>query len=298
MLKSSKGFTIIELSVAIVIIGIMTSIIYINYYNEESSYQATLTKAKAFEVSIPISLATNFVSEWKFDGQTSVESAATTDDVKDTWGGNNGTPSGPTVKGGSDCVSGKCLSYDGNDYIYFGSDSSLTFSDEASWTAEYWIFPTKANWNTLSCPVNSTGKPRIIAPHYTTAVYFLNANGSYKSIWNILVASKWQHIVYTCNGTTITRDMDIYVNGVKKGTIAAGNSQMGFNYLGIGTNSTYNFQGKIDNVRLYNNTLSASQVRGQYYAGLNELLASGGITKEEYQQRLAEANNTLAQNEQ
>lgn len=42
----------------------------------------------------------------------------------------------------------------------------------------------------------------------------------------------------------------------------------------------------MDDVRIYNVAMSTSQIKEQYYSGLNSLLASGNINKEEYKQRL------------
>jgi hypothetical protein len=45
------------------------------------------------------------------------------------------------------------------------------------------------------------------------------------------------------------------------------------------------FTGSIDDVRMYKAAVPTSQIQEQYYAGLNKLLANGGITKEEYIER-------------
>ena len=48
------------------------------------------------------------------------------------------------------------------------------------------------------------------------------------------------------------------------------------------------FSGLIDDVRIYNAAISTSQIKEQYYSGLNSLLAKGGITDKEYQERMIE----------
>ncbi|MDD5639352.1 MAG: prepilin-type N-terminal cleavage/methylation domain-containing protein [Candidatus Pacebacteria bacterium] len=287
-----QSFTLIELLVVIAIVGILAGVIIIS--TSSAIEKANIAKLQVFSNSIRDTLGPSMVSEWNFDNITGTIDSQLADgtSVADSWGTNNGLAYGPTLKDGSNCVSGKCLSYDegepkGN-YIYFGNNSSLTFSSGASWTVEYWIFPTEGMFNTLSSPVNSTDYPLTIAPHWDTAVYFRDATGAYLSVFNIITTNKWQHLVYTCNGTT--KGIDIYVNGIKKGTITANSSQMGFNYLGVHNTGGYNFQGKIDTVRLYSNVISAFEVKQQYYAGLNELLKNRGITQNEYSQRIAKLN--------
>jgi len=51
------------------------------------------------------------------------------------------------------------------------------------------------------------------------------------------------------------------------------------------SSATY-LKGRIDEVRLYNAVLSSAQIKQQYVAGLNSLLAKGSISKEEYEQGL------------
>jgi hypothetical protein len=43
-----------------------------------------------------------------------------------------------------------------------------------------------------------------------------------------------------------------------------------------------------DDVRIYNAVIPISQIKEQYYAGLNKLLANGAITKDEYLLRAKE----------
>lgn len=53
-------------------------------------------------------------------------------------------------------------------------------------------------------------------------------------------------------------------------------------------NWTYDgyFDGLIDDVRMYDATLSSSQIKQNYIVGLNSLLAKGNILREEYNQRI------------
>jgi hypothetical protein len=55
--------------------------------------------------------------------------------------------------------------------------------------------------------------------------------------------------------------------------------------------------GFIDEVRVCNAVWTASIIRNQYLAGLNQLLANNQITQQEYQQRLADLDSTCAARE-
>jgi len=50
--------------------------------------------------------------------------------------------------------------------------------------------------------------------------------------------------------------------------------------------STRFFSGLIDDVRIYNAAIPISQIKEQYYEGLNNLLVTGGINKEEYIEKI------------
>ena len=88
--------------------------------------------------------------------------------------------------------------------------------------------------------------------HYS----FLYSN---KNSWN---AGEWYHITCTWDGTTQT----IYVNGLPDNSRSQG-YQGGWGDFYIGgtpTNSTYTFDGVIDDVRKYNRALSAEEVEELY----------------------------------
>ena len=67
------------------------------------------------------------------------------------------------------------------------------------------------------------------------------------------------------------------------GAINGGNATT----IGAGAGGGYHrFTGLIDTVRYYSDVLPNAQIKQQYYAGLNNLLASGSISIKEYQSRL------------
>jgi len=61
---------------------------------------------------------------------------------------------------------------------------------------------------------------------------------------------------------------------------------IGIEDIGIYPSGYGQFKGLIDDVRIYNTALSTSQIKQEYIAGLNSLLANNNISKEEYDQRL------------
>ncbi len=74
----------------------------------------------------------------------------------------------------------------------------------------------------------------------------------------------WRHVVWTSDGST----SKLYVDGVLDNTVVqARAAQSGTAYIGYDNSNNEYFPGYIDEVRVYNTTLSASDVRALYQAG-------------------------------
>ena len=116
-------------------------------------------------------------------------------------------------------------------------------------------------------------------------------NGSIRTsaISNVIIPQigTWYHVLGTyANGVGY-----IYINGVSGTPQTLLNGDLGTNDLNltIGKASyvdVFYWNGLIDDVRFYNAALSTSQIKQEYIAGLNSLLANNNISKEEYDQRI------------
>jgi PKD repeat protein len=183
--------------------------------------------------------------------------------VNDVSGkGNHGTISGAvwTTSGRY----GKALQFD-------GSDDMVTVNDAASldltggMTLEAWVYPTTtpSKWRII-----------IMKEQPGDAVYYLAANSSsnrpatgvYISGERILyggsrlAANTWTHLAATYDGQT----QRLYVNGSQVSQRAqTGQIRVSSSPLRIGGNSIWGeyFQGRIDEVRIYNRALSASEIQ-------------------------------------
>jgi hypothetical protein len=96
---------------------------------------------------------------------------------------------------------------------------------------------------------------------------------------------------YLCGSFIHSGELAIYLDGVKKNkkttTIAAIGPVKSTNCL-IGRYNSYYLNGYLDDIRFYRKSIPLSQIKEQYYAGLNKLLANGGITRDEYAERIIE----------
>jgi prepilin-type N-terminal cleavage/methylation domain-containing protein len=286
-----QAFTLIELLVVIAIIGILSGLIVVSMSGVTD--KANLAKAQVFSNSLRNSLMTNTIGEWKFDdgaGQTAT----------DSWGGvNNGTLGSAVGTDTNDptwvtsgCLYSNCLSFDGiNDYVNCGNNSSL--NSLGSITISAWI-----NTNSLTTQQTIWGSGVYRLSFGST----LGGGGNVKTVgftetsvavWTLtadnVLTNGWTHVVYSKNGPGATSS--IYLNG-KKQTLAANSS---FTLANSGSTSLGAFNGGIpmnglmDEVRLYNVAVPTSQIQEQYYTGLNDLFINGGISREEYAQKIGEA---------
>jgi len=284
----SKSFTLIELLVVIVIIGILTGVIMIS--TSSSIDKANIAKSKVFAESVRNNLLLNLMSEWTFDGPTSIGLTATNNDVKDLWGSKNGTISGnPIVRGESDCVSGKCLEFDGvDDYVTFShpavgaspvlftisgwiksKNTSSRFLTPQSYGTDHYLYFTTSRIGIELCETNDTNERGHESP-----------SGS-------VPLNQWTHFEIVVDDAN--NNIRMYVNGDLRTNVTDANPIANWDsnwVLGQRGNSTNYFKGLMDCLQVYNAALSSSQIKQNYIAGLESLLAKGSISKEDYNQKV------------
>jgi len=294
MNKKNKSFTLIELLIVIVIIGILAGVIMIS--TSSSIDKANIAKIKVFEESITNNLAANMISRWPLDEITGVAAPYKT---PDTWGNNTGTLVGadglPQLRPASECVTDGCFKFDGvDDYIHH---SSITFSSTESWTTSHWLnwqgygtnpayvfyMGTGNTCNGLLLRNNSDNK---FCLRNADCVYVCFPSDSSNAYYN----KGWFYLTWVADSSG---KLSLYVNGKFLQTIT-GNTATTFEQIGNGYNVSggYLLKGLIDDVRIYNAALSSSQIKQNYITGLNSMFANGNISKEDYNKRI----NSLAYN--
>jgi len=110
-----------------------------------------------------------------------------------------------------------------------------------------------------------------------------------------VVLAQWTFIAFTRNSSD---KIDLYVNngGAKRAfSDAAQTGDFIIKRLGSDEGSNY-MDGRLNEIRVYDRALSSFQIRNLYLVGLDNLLASGAINKNEYSQRIADLNLNYAEN--
>ncbi|MBI2624578.1 LamG domain-containing protein [Candidatus Parcubacteria bacterium] len=225
------------------------------------------------------------VGYWTFDGP---DVNFTTNIASDRSGsGNNGaitnmsTSTAPAIG-----KLGQALSFDGSDdYVNAGTNSSLNVT--TGWTASFWfkanaihdtnnyIFSRRdsADGSGYSCYINNTNdRLRCLVYDGTTVV-------GDDDTTTTIVPGRWYHGAATYNGSNTLR---VYINGVQEATetatVSLPTETVSF-LIGIYNSlaAEYDFNGLIDEVRIYNRALTAQEVKQLYLAGAAHVNTSQNI---------------------
>ncbi len=185
--------------------------------------------------------------------------------------GNTGTNSGSAYTQEGYYKGGRY--FDGaGDYISAGGDASIIGNLNESITVSLWtkpvsVYPT--NFGTLIGSEEQAGKGYFVGyrPLSNTIYWYLEGPGAHLSVCSVN-NNEWNHILTTYDVNGGTNNQLIYVNGIQcanwteTGPIAfTGISQI---RIGGANGNTYHSKGFIDNVRLYNTSLNATQVKELY----------------------------------
>ncbi len=204
------------------------------------------------------------VSYWKFDDGQGVTAYDSTSNK------NNATLSGttkPTWQQESQCISGKCLYFDGASSAVTASDSKFA-SGANPFSVSLWVKPTvfaSGNYGTpFAYGTSGTNNALIIAENGAAGDGSLKI-GRYGN--DILTTNSklnlnyWNHVELTYTGSVLTA----YINGVNAGSISTTlTTVLGGAYIGYAMGNVQYFQGYIDEVKYYRYARSLGQVLADY----------------------------------
>jgi hypothetical protein len=214
----------------------------------------------------------NLVSYWTFyEGSGTI--------AHDSVGSNNGTVTGAAWF--NDPCYGICLNFDGSDdYVDCGNGASLTMGT-SQWTAAAWFkISDRTQYKGILSTWNGGGTSdsyRIVVYDASTVggardkVSFVIYDGSARysvTSTTTVTDDKWHYVV----GVRDSANIRIYIDGnVENSTSIPSSANISNSanlFLGRGHSSDWDFNGKIDDVRLYNRALSAGEVGQLYQDGI------------------------------
>jgi hypothetical protein len=219
-----------------------------------------------------IGISNGLVGYWPLDGNTTSWTTDTTQDV--SGNGNTGTLVGmSTTTSPTQGKIGQALMFDGStSYIDAGNVLNLT----SAITVSAWVKPSTFSGPKFPMIVakgeNDAYTFFINNPVAPGAVFFRIGDGSGAGDAQsaaALALGKWGHVVGTYDGSTVK----VYVNGVLSGSKAKSGSipttalDLDIGYCSDACNADLYFAGAIDDVRIYNRALNASEVKQLYNMG-------------------------------
>jgi len=289
---NSKSFTLIELMTVVAIVAILSGITLIGF--NLFLKQGKIAKSMAFDSSIHFNLGWAMVGDWKMNDN------AANSTVVDTSGYNN---DGTFYSGGSadntanhsvDGANGTALEFDGvDDYIEVLDDDSLDLSNALTCSAWVKIKGNTGSAQELFLKTSAYFPAPFISSSYTTIRAGIS-DGAWKSTtWSVDVRTledQWHFFTTVFDGSTLK----IYMDGdLKSSTNLSTTINISTSNLDIGARhgSDRFFNGSMDQVRIYSEAFSLSQVKYQYYTGLQRLYDKGLMSGKEYKSRIVKLNS-------
>ncbi len=195
---------------------------------------------------------TNLVAYWTFDAGRG---------TKAVDGSGNGLTA--TLNGGVTWTTGKhgnALRFDGNSGSYV---SIANFPAQSNFTIAFWMKPSRCGG--AETQIFDSVDDNIGVSCTGGLVGSWNASTYPSSAANTIATSTWVHVAVSRGPSTTS----IYINGQPSGSGSSGNSiNFGTAYIGSVFGGTRNFTGIIDDFRIYNTNLAASQIASLYSTGV------------------------------
>lgn len=168
---------------------------------------------------------------------------------------------------------GKALKLDGvDDWVTIADSAALDLS--TGLTLEAWVYPTAAVDGTVIVKESADGLAYGLYSYDNAPfpVSYLNVDGYWTAAGTAtLPLTTWTHLATTYDGTTLR----LYVNGTLVSSRAvAGSLLTSAGVVRLGGNSLWGefFQGRIDEVRIYNRALSAGEIAADMTTPVSKLL--------------------------
>lgn len=229
------------------------------------------SKINSVEPTAKGGLASGLVGHWTFDGADMVPN------VRDRSGrGNHGNISGMTSTTTVIGKLGQALDFESSSSNYVSITDADSLDVTSAFTFAAWIkaesftaVNNQANW--IFGKDISGARSYDFGFYNTSGTINLTAqiNGTNRglSTASFTIDGLWHHVVATYDGSNVT----YYIDGVTSGTVASVNPAVTSTDLAIGRRNFVGFNeyfdGSIDDVRIYNKTLSASEVKQLYNMG-------------------------------
>jgi prepilin-type N-terminal cleavage/methylation domain-containing protein len=255
--RITKGFTLIELLVVIAIIGLLATLSVVSF--STSREKARISKGQAMNGQVLRALGDEMAARWDFD-----ECSGT---IVDSSGGNHSASlvAGVSFSDSSQSGQGCSLQFLGSNQIIIPVPGL-----SAQQTKSLWVY-LSGSLTTSQILISEGGVNHWIEvmanAHIRTGT---NQSGNYFDSAKLIQTGRWHHIVTTFDGSTLK----LYIDGSVDSSRAVATQTPGANVtLGAYESGTYRLTGFLDDVRIFNRSLSSREIHQLYAEGLPHHLA-------------------------
>ncbi len=256
-----------------------------NWISGDAGLAPTVTAPSDENIPAAISIETDLIGHWRLD-ETSGSSIADSSGNANTGTWTDAVNDDVAEETGIG-KSNKALIFDGaDDYVNAGSGAGIDDVFTGGGTISAWIYP-------LSYGEGNYG--RILAKGWSSDGWHFhmdgstgqafdfsfNCSGSGNTWWRTtsgtLPINQWSHVVLTFNADSVSNAPTFYVNGTPvsfttTGSCAAFSSDAANDlYIGNTSTSTRAYDGSIDDVRIYDRELTATEI-SYLYTTTNDLV--------------------------
>ena len=189
-----------------------------------------------------------------------------------------GIVASPTAPAGLPSITNTySVELDGTD-DYIDCPTVTALNSGSAYSASLWLNYNSTNAIPISAGTGGSSRWYLHLVNSTTITYHMGPStgtpypGPGYPTWTVstLSASTWYHIAFVHDGTDVTLYLNGSSQGTKTGANTANNNFKG-NFIGIGRYyaipGTYNWDGLIDEVSLFDSALSASDISAMYNSG-------------------------------
>ena len=281
----NRAFTLLELLIVITIIGILSSIVIVSMSGSTDS--ADIAKGKSYSQQVHALLGHEAVLDLNFN-ENAYNTCSDGSDACDASGYSNhgtivGDASGATFV--SSPIDGYSLYFDGdNDYV----DLARNPIENNVWTIAMWFnIENSDQYDMLYSGPDNTDIQlffHMTTKYLSTSVENVERTTTFKISDHY---DEWHHAVWTHSASNLTI---VYIDGVVVLSSTDTTYVKSSESVRIGqlpASSAYDIQGYLDDVRVYAQSLSSTEIQKQYAIDLKKLFNNGAVAEQEYEQRLA-----------
>jgi Concanavalin A-like lectin/glucanases superfamily len=209
-------------------------------------------------LTVSITNPTDYIAYWRLDESSGTAVDAVAARNCSASGGAGVSTQIPTAISGSPVTSVRSRDFDGNnDFLQCPNDNALSPSPNIS--VSFWVrADSAATYDGIICATNSswTNGWGFYFDSSTQISFFVEDWWTNKAIGTV-TATNWNHIVGTWDGNSIR----IFVNGSLRSTDTYyGSMTRRRPEIGRCASNSYNLDGRIDDVRIYNRVLTNDEI--------------------------------------